>query len=236
MSDVQVKLNGNDFFRVTSDFGVTDSVHTVPHTGLDLAMEIGTKLNAPVDGVITKVVDYGSENIGRGIFIETDSHETVIMGHLSNASVSVGDRVREGDFVAYSGSTGHSTGGHLHLGLKDADGSFVNPIKLTGETQEVGVIEGVRSFMDFVRDVKANGLFHALYGKSFFETMKDFFSELFHDIGVFIMSNGDLFFLLPAILFMGGTWLVGKNKMTKWIIPLWFAYFLTKVFQYILEG
>lgn len=252
VSDMQVKLNGNDFFTVTSQFGVTDSIHTTPHTGLDLAMNIGTKLFAPTDGLVTKVVDYGSESIGKGIYIETEGHQTVIMGHLSDIKTQVGAKVHEGDFVAYSGSTGHSTGGHLHLGLKDADGTFINPKSLIDghegaitkmiqngkvpESQEVGLVDGVKGFMEFVSDVKANGLFNAIYGKSFFEVCKDFFSQLGHDIGVFILGNGDLFFLLPAILFMGGTWLVGRNKFTKWIIPLWFAYFITKVFYYILKG
>ena len=245
---MQVKLNGNDFFRVTSQFGEVGGVHATPHTGLDLAMDIGTKLFSPTDGVVTKVVDFGSNNIGKGIYIETDTHQQVIMGHLSEAKVHIGQRVHEGDFVAYSGSTGHSTGGHLHLGLKDVDGTKINPESLldghkgivserainidVGEAQHssgsfVGDIQG---FWDFIKEVKSEGLFNAMYGKSFFEVMKDFFAELGHDIGVFILDNGDFFFLLPAIVFMLGTFMVGRNKFTKWIIPLWFAYFLTRIF------
>lgn len=231
---MKVKLNGNDFYEVTSQFGVTDFIHTTPHRGLDLAMSIGTPLNSPVDGVITKVVDFGSENIGKGIYIETEDHQKVIMGHLSDIKAHVGQKVHEGDFVALSGSTGHSTGGHLHLGLKDANGNFVNPSVLTGG-EEKGFFEGVKNFTQFIDDVKAEGLFHAIYGKSFFEVCKDFFTELFKDIGVFILGNGDLFFLLPAIVFLGGTWIVGRNKFTKWIIPLLFAYFLSKLLTLILQ-
>lgn len=230
---MMVKLNGNDFFRVTSEFGITDSVHLTPHTGLDLAMKIGTKLNSPVDGVIEKVVDYGNNNIGRGIIIETDSHEKVIMGHLSQAKVEVGQRVSEGDFVALSGSTGASTGGHLHLGLKDANNTFVNPDKLLSNDNGDGVVESTKSFIGFMNEWKEKGFFEAMYGKSFFEVCKDFTVQLIKDAYTFVIENGDLFFVLPAVIIMFGTFMVGKNKFSKLIIPLWFAYFVSVVLNYV---
>jgi hypothetical protein len=235
---MRVKLNGNDFYEVTSPFGSIDSVHHTAHTGLDLAMGIGTHLNSPVNGVVKNIVDYGSNNIGKGIYIETDSHQTVIMGHLSDIKTHVGARVREGDFVALSGSTGHSTGGHLHLGLKDAGGHFVNPQSLTNETTQhsTNIIEDFRSFTNFTSDVKSNGLFHAIYGKSFFEVCEGFFSELFHDIGIAILSNSELIFVVPSIVFMFGTWITGRNKFTKWIIPLWIGYLLSKFIYYTIGG
>lgn len=230
---MKVKLNGNDFFNVSSPFGSIDSVHSTPHTGLDLAMNIGTHLNSPVDGVITKVVDFGNKSIGKGIYIETDDHQTVLMGHLSSIKARVGEKVSEGDFVALSGSTGHSTGGHLHLALKDADGRFVNPEKLVNgeQAQEAGgVIDNMKNFWHFMGEWKQEGFWHAVYGKSFGEVMGDFFKELGHDIGVFILGNGDLFFLLPAVGIFLGTWIVGRNKYTKLILPLLMAYGITRVF------
>lgn len=83
---------------------------------------------------------------------------------------------------------------------------------------------------NFIKVWREEGFFHAVYGKSFFEVMKDFFKELFMDIGIFILKNGDIFFLAPAIVFMFGTFLVGKNKFTKWILPLWIFYFLSLFF------
>src|SRR5205085_5995451 len=157
---MKVKLNGNDFYEVTSPFGSLDGVHHTAHTGLDLAMNVGTHLNSPVDGIVTNIVNYGNNNIGKGIYIETDSHQTVIMGHLSDIKTHVGERVREGDFVALSGNTGRSSGSHLHLGLKSADGTFINPQSLVNEpTQQVAqhsnnIIGNFQSFMDFVSDVK----------------------------------------------------------------------------------
>jgi hypothetical protein len=237
---VKVKLNGNDFYDVSSPFGSIDSVHHTAHKGLDLAMNIGTHLNSPVDGVVTKVVDFGSNNIGKGIYITTDDHQTVIMGHLSSIKTHVGARVQEGDFVAYSGSTGHSTGGHLHLGLKDASGHFANPQPLLNEhATEVtgnGLWENITGSWDFVKKWHEVGFWKAMYGKSFFEVIKDFFVELAHDIGIFILNNSEVFFVIPAIIFMGGTWIAGRNKFTKWIIPLWIAYLFSKFLYYVIGG
>lgn len=246
---MKVKLNGNDFFELTSKFGVTDGVHLDPHTGIDLAMGIGTKLFSPTDGVVSRIVDYGSENIGKGIIIKTDSGENVIMGHLSDIKVKIGQTIHEGDFVALSGSTGHSTGGHLHLGLADASGNFLNPdkfidahggvvtklIRNKGHVHEDSVMGGMQNMWDFLKEWKQEGFFHAMYGKSFFEVCTDFFGELAHDIGNFLLGNGDLFFLMPAILIMFGTFIIGRNKYTKWIIPLWFAYFVTSFFHNMIQ-
>jgi hypothetical protein len=252
---MKVKLNGNDFYEVTSLFGSIDSVHKTPHTGLDLAMNTGTQLFSPVDGVVKKIVDYGSENVGKGIFIETDDHRTVIMGHLSDFKVTEGQRVHEGDLVALSGNTGHSTGSHLHLGLKDSDGSFISPNELVtsdsafmndhagiatkllskNQAQDVGFMDGARSMGDFLHRWHDSGSFWiAMYDKPFFEVVKDFFAQLGHDVLKWVLGNGDMFFILPAIILMFGTFLVGKNKYSKFIIPLWFAYFISTVLNYLI--
>jgi hypothetical protein len=256
---VQVRLNGNDLFQVSSQYGVTDNVHLTPHTGIDLVMKTGTRLFSPTDGIISKVVDYGHENIGKGIIIKTNTGESVIMGHLSDIKVRIGQKIHEGDFVALSGNTGHSTGSHLHLGMKSPNGTFINPDKLLDNSDNHtlmsgffangkvkpdnfavdkdsdGIISNVQSFMDFIGEVKKEGLFHAIYGDSFFGVMKNFFADLFNDLFQFLLSNGDLFFLLPAIFVMFITFFVGRNKYTKYIIPLWFAYFVDIVFLNIIK-
>lgn len=101
------------------------------------------------------------------------------------------------------------------------------------QSREVGFFDGVSNSWDFIQEWRHEGFWQATYGKSFFEVMKDFFGNLFHDIGVFILGNGDLFFLMPAVAFLLGTWLVGRNKFTKWITPLFLGYFMTRVFYYI---
>jgi hypothetical protein len=239
---MNVKLNGNDFFRVTCEFGSKDSLHPYGHQGIDLAMNTGTKLFSPVDGVISKVVDYGDKNVGKGIFIETEDHNTVIMGHLSDFRVSEGQSIHQGDLVALSGSTGRSTGSHLHLGLKDADGSFVDPAPLLNDNKfdinHEGIITKLAnmnnnnesiSFIEFINNWKDVGFWKAMYGQSFFGVMKDFVSQLLSDLYTFIISNGDLFFVLPAVMLMFATFFIGRNKYTKFIIPLWVAYFVSSI-------
>lgn len=91
-----------------------------------------------------------------------------------------------------------------------------------------------KTFLGFLNDWHHDGFWIAMYDKPFFQVLKDFTSKLCHDIGIFLLSNGDLFFLLPAIAIMLGTFTIGRNKYTKWIIPLWFAYFLTRFFYHMI--
>ena len=95
---------------------------------------------------------------------------------------------------------------------------------------EVGFIEGTQNFMQFIGDVKRDGFFMTVYDKPFGVLFVETLQDIAHALGVFILGNGDFLFLLPAIVFMIGTFIVGKNKYTKWIIPCWFFYFLSRVF------
>lgn len=243
---MKLKINGNELAHtITSNYGEIGRSHPLPHTGIDFAMNEGTKLYSPVEGTVTKIVDYGDKNIGKGIFIETEDHHTVIMGHLSHAKAKIGQMVHQGDLVGYSGNTGHSTGPHLHLGMKDASGTFVNPQSLTSASDvpaPLGMVDGVKNawdnitgFVDFTKSVGQKGFFQTVYGKSFFDVMKDFFAQLGHDLGMFILHNSDVIFLAPAIVLMFGTFVIGKNKYTKFIVPLWFTYFITSVLSRILS-
>lgn len=234
---MKVKLNGNNFFEVSSPFGSIDSVHKVPHSGIDLVMEEGTKLYSPVDGIVERVVDYGNQNIGKGVIIKTNTGETVIMGHMSDTSASeVGEKLSRGDFVGLSGNTGHSTGAHLHLGLKNEDGNFINPEgmfdnnykNILSNTESLNPIED-KNFIQFLNDWRKEGFFKAIYGKDFFEVMKDTFIEFFRDLTQFIVDNADLFFLIPAIILMFGTFIIGRNKYSKFIVPLWMGYFVSSI-------
>ncbi len=246
---MKVKLNGNDWYDVTSEYGEVDSVHLTPHTGIDLSMPIGTEIYSPIDGIVEKIVDFGNNSIGRGIYIRTDDNKTMILGHLSDTEVEVGQNIKSGDLLALSGNTGNSTGPHLHLGMKDSSGSFINPDSLVtvrdgkiswdkfienGRVDQYNIGKPEKGLVEFLQDWKADGFWMAMYDKPFFEVMKDFFSDLFKDLGLFILGNTDLFLLAPAIIFMLGTFIVGKNRFTKYILPLWFGYFVSSIFHKML--
>jgi Na+-translocating ferredoxin:NAD+ oxidoreductase RnfD subunit len=103
------------------------------------------------------------------------------------------------------------------------------------ETQEVGFVESTQSFMDFISEWKAEGFWRAMYDKPFSQVAGDAMKEMAHDTSVFILSHGDLFFLMPALFFIIGTFMIGKHKYTKWIIPLSFLYFVSRIFFYMFK-
>lgn len=95
---------------VSGKFGEQRPGHL--HAGTDLPVAIGTPVYAVADG---KVTHSGVEGgYGNSVVIQ---HTAVSSryGHLSRMKVQVGQRVRKGDLIAYSGNTGHSTGPHLHF-------------------------------------------------------------------------------------------------------------------------
>ena len=115
--------------RITGRYGEVDSLHPKGHTGIDLGLKEGTPLHNVYEGVVERVVDYGKENIGKGVIVRFKDGTEGIYGHLSDIKVKVGQRVTEGDIIGHSGNTGFSTGPHLHVGMKE-NGHFIDPTPL----------------------------------------------------------------------------------------------------------
>ena len=114
-------------FQVTSEFGEFESFRSTPHTGIDFAFPKGEPLRNLQEGIIQKVVDYGHQNIGKGVFVKWSDGSTAIYGHMSKIIVHEGQHVAPGQLLGFSGSTGNSTGPHLHFGLKNNQGDFIDP-------------------------------------------------------------------------------------------------------------
>lgn len=89
------------------------------HTGLDLAGPSGSKILATADGVVTAAERDGS--YGNMIDINHGNNITTRYGHLSQILVNVGDKIRKGDVIGIQGSTGRSTGAHLHYEVRYKD-------------------------------------------------------------------------------------------------------------------
>jgi hypothetical protein len=114
-------------FRLTGKFGELSPVRNMqPHSGIDLAMPEGTTLRSIADGVVDRVYD-GTGLIGKGLSVRMPDGTRAIYGHMNEVKAHVGDHLNAGDIVGLSGNTGNSTGPHLHFGLKDADGSVIDP-------------------------------------------------------------------------------------------------------------
>lgn len=89
------------------------------HNGVDIAAPIGTYIYAADSGVVTRAL---YTNVGYGIYciVEHGGYQT-LYAHCSRLLVSVGQQVQKGQIIAYVGSTGNSTGPHLHFEVKNGN-------------------------------------------------------------------------------------------------------------------
>ena len=94
------------------------------HQGIDIAAEMGTPIVATADGVVTAA----GWNGGYGNMVDIDHGSGIVTryGHASAVAVTVGQEVRRGEVIAYVGSTGRSTGPHVHYEVR-VNGAPVNP-------------------------------------------------------------------------------------------------------------
>lgn len=95
------------------------------HNGIDIGVDTGTYLYAIYNGTITDV--RYSKSYGNIVDYETDNDYRVFYAHMEETFVEIGDKVIKGDIVGTVGSTGFSTGPHLHYSLWKK-GELVNPI------------------------------------------------------------------------------------------------------------
>ena len=109
---------------ITSRFGSRESIRSYPHNGLDIAAPYGTQIKAACDGKVTFSGDNGS--YGNLIIVDCGNGVQIYYGHCSKLYSKVGDTVKAGDVIAAVGSTGNSTGNHLHFEIK-INGVSVNP-------------------------------------------------------------------------------------------------------------
>jgi len=122
----------------TSGFGVrSDPFHAgaAMHPGIDLAGSYGTPIYATADGTVLRA---GWNSGGYGNLVEIDHGRgiTTRYGHMSAILVSPGQHIVRGQQVGRMGSTGRSTGNHLHYEVR-IDGKAVNPIPFMKSTDYV---------------------------------------------------------------------------------------------------
>ena len=95
------------------------------HTGIDLAISLRNPVRATADGIVS----FSGRNGGSGnlVVLEHGHGYTTLYAHNSSLAVKIGQKVKRGDIISYSGSTGNSTGPHVHYEIWK-DGKPVNPI------------------------------------------------------------------------------------------------------------
>ena len=132
-------------YRVTSKFGWRNNpfgqASSEYHKGMDIACAKGTPIVAVKDGIVTRASYNGG--YGECVIIYHGNGLSTIYGHCDNTGASgrptyevkVGDSVKAGQVIAYVGTTGRSTGNHLHISVVDTNtytsiaGNYVDPAK-----------------------------------------------------------------------------------------------------------
>lgn len=109
---------------ITSRFGSRESIRSYPHNGLDIAAPYGTKVKSATDGTVTFSGYNGS--YGNLVIIGCGNGVEIYYGHCSKLLVNVGENIKAGDIIGEVGSTGNSTGNHLHFEIK-VNGTSVDP-------------------------------------------------------------------------------------------------------------
>ncbi len=117
-----------DNFRLTSNYGFRSDPfrgRRTRHKGIDMAGPIGTPIYATADGVVGRAQWLGG--YGRYVEINHGNEIQTRYGHMSRLNVRPFQRVKIGDLIGFMGSTGRSTGSHLHYEVRIA-GEAVNPL------------------------------------------------------------------------------------------------------------
>ncbi|HEV2171250.1 MAG TPA: M23 family metallopeptidase [Candidatus Binatus sp.] len=127
-----------------------------PHVGVDLVARYGEPVKSVADGTVISAGWQGE--LGNCIRIQHQHQMVSIYGHLSkiNPEVRPGSSVRMGQFIGNVGSTGLSTGPHLHFAM-EKDGAWVNPLtEKLGENHQVS--PRMRALFDDIKDQYQNAL------------------------------------------------------------------------------
>ena len=109
---------------ITSRFGVNSSVRSSSHTGLDIATSLGTPVMAAASGTVSYADWKGS--YGKLAIITHENGVQTYYGHCNALYVTAGQKVSQGQTIAAVGSTGNSTGPHLHFEIR-VNGVAYNP-------------------------------------------------------------------------------------------------------------
>lgn len=125
--------------RITQYFGHTEFSKTQAiyngkgHNGIDMGAPIGTPLKASASGVVVGAGDTDpvcyKASYGKWIMIDHNNGLSTIYGHLSLIKVSPGQKVNVGEIIGYTGSSGYSTGPHLHFTVAASQAVKVGTLK-----------------------------------------------------------------------------------------------------------
>ncbi len=129
-----------DAYIVSSEYGARWGKM---HKGLDLAADVGEPVYAIADGEVIYAGD-GLRGYGNVVILRHDRRTSSLYAHNSELKVQQGDIVKQGTLIALLGSTGHSTGPHVHFEIRDGD-LAVNPHDRLAKSKVALAAPGPRS-------------------------------------------------------------------------------------------
>lgn len=112
-------------YRLSARFGASSGLWSSTHTGQDLSAPVGTPIVAIANGTITETGYDGS--YGNKTVLTLEDGTEIWFCHQSSIGVEPGDRVTQGDQIGEVGSTGNSTGPHLHIEVRPGGGDPIDP-------------------------------------------------------------------------------------------------------------
>lgn len=113
-------------YRISAGFGQSSYLWSTVHTGIDLSAPMGTPIRSVANGVVTETGYDGS--YGNKTVVTLEDGTELWYCHQSSILAGVGDVVRGGEIIGTVGSTGNSTGPHLHLEVRPGGGDPVDPL------------------------------------------------------------------------------------------------------------
>ncbi|MFU0799959.1 MAG: M23 family metallopeptidase [Xylanivirga thermophila] len=121
--------------RITSRFGIrNDPFNSTKkfHAGLDVAAPRGTPIKSAASGTV--IMADRNSGYGNMIMIDHGNGLSTVYGHASKLLVKEGDKIKKGDIIAEVGSTGRSTGPHLHFEVR-LNGEPIDPVNYINESK-----------------------------------------------------------------------------------------------------
>jgi len=110
---------------ITSRYGEVSSLRSSAHKGLDIACATGTDIKVIADGTVI-YARYNNEGLGNAVKVDHGNGVQTTYAHCSKLYVKEGQTINAGDVIGAVGSTGYSTGPHLHLEIR-VNGVALNP-------------------------------------------------------------------------------------------------------------
>ena len=140
------------------DFKVSQVYKANIHKGIDLVGLSDKTIVSTIDGIVEAVRWDTHYTGGFGLYVRVREYGTGYYHyfcHLASASVKVGDEVKVGTVIGTEGSTGHSTGSHLHYEIRKtlSNTTFIDPTPLLGVPNELGTHQAALTYESLYKEL-----------------------------------------------------------------------------------